>query len=188
MCPDVLGMRGGLPQCRSNADDREMRRFAVACAVGLLFTGCGQNSQPTGKNQQSVTEKSEASAQDADSSRGSSAGSSAGSNGSVNAEAPSAGPANKAVPGFVGLWATSQAKCRSNPWRFTSHELSVKGGPSCTFYQITKMPGGYDLAAQCPDKKPIPTDLIKVRFAQSAGAMLVESNALPPTGLVSCAN
>jgi hypothetical protein len=48
------------------------------------------------------------------------------------------------------------------------------------------MPGGYDLAAQCPTKKPIPTDLIKLRFAESAGAMLVESNAIAPTGLIYC--
>jgi hypothetical protein len=51
---------------------------------------------------------------------------------------------------------------------------------------VTKMPGGYDLAAQCPTKKPIPTDLIKLRFAESAGAMLVESNAIAPTGLIYC--
>jgi hypothetical protein len=30
------------------------------------------------------------------------------------------------------------------------------------------------------------TDLIRLRFAESAGAMLVESNAISPTGLIYC--
>ena len=62
----------------------------------------------------------------------------------------------------------------------------AKDGPQCSFYNVAKVPGGYDVAAQCPTKKPIHTDLIKLRFAESAGAMLVESNAISPTGLVYC--
>jgi hypothetical protein len=48
------------------------------------------------------------------------------------------------------------------------------------------MPGGYDVAAECPTKQPVHTDLIKLRFAESAQAMLVESNAINPTGLIYC--
>jgi hypothetical protein len=45
---------------------------------------------------------------------------------------------------------------------------------------------GYDLATRCPAKKPDELDLIKLRFAESARAMLVESNAIKPTGLIYC--
>ena len=94
-------------------------------------------------------------------------------------------PANASVR-YVGTWATSPANCKAKPWRFTSDSLQAKGGPQCSFYNVAKVPGGYDVAAQCPTKTPIHTDLIKLRFAESAGAMLVESNAIAPTGLIYC--
>jgi len=87
---------------------------------------------------------------------------------------------------FVGTWATSQANCALKAWRFTDDEITATDGPHCSIYKVSKVPGGYDLAAQCPSKKPVPTDLIKVRFAESARAMLVESNAISPMGLVYC--
>jgi hypothetical protein len=94
-------------------------------------------------------------------------------------------PANAALR-FVGLWATDAANCASHGWHFTADRLDATDGPHCNIYKVTRAPGGYDLAAQCPEKKPIPTDLIKLRFAESARAMLVESNAIKPTGLIYC--
>ena len=94
-------------------------------------------------------------------------------------------PANAALR-FVGKWASSRANCASKPWTFTAKELTATDGPHCSFYEVTKVPGGYDVAAQCPKKEPVHTDLIKLRFAESARAMLVESNAIEPTGLVYC--
>ena len=114
----------------------------------------------------------------------------------LNQEAPTNGAESGKGPGmlppanaelrFVGTWATNQANCKPKPWRFTARELTVAGGPHCTFYNVAKAPGGYDVAAQCPTKKPVHSDLIKLRFAESAQAMLVESNAIKPTGLVYC--
>jgi hypothetical protein len=94
-------------------------------------------------------------------------------------------PADAALR-FVGAWATSEANCASKPWRFTADKLDAADGPKCSIYKVSKVPGGYDLAAQCPAKKPLPTDLIKLRFAESARAMLVESNAIAPMGLIYC--
>ena len=94
-------------------------------------------------------------------------------------------PAGNALR-FVGVWAATAANCASKPWRFTIDELSATDGPHCHIYDVSKVPGGYDLAVQCPAKKPDPTDLIKLRFAESGGAMLVESNAISPTGLIYC--
>ena len=93
-------------------------------------------------------------------------------------------PANAALR-FVGTWAANQGECTSKPWIFTEKALAGSG-PHCDFYKVTKSPGGYDIAATCPAKEPVHTDLIRLRFAESAGAMLVESNAIPPTGLIYC--
>jgi hypothetical protein len=94
-------------------------------------------------------------------------------------------PADAALR-FVGLWAADKANCAAHGWRFTSDTLAEPDGSHCSFYKVTKMPGGYDLAARCPAKKPDELDLIKLRFAESARAMLVESNAIKPTGLLYC--
>lgn len=104
------------------------------------------------------------------------------------AAAPPAGslpPANAALR-FVGRWATNEADCASKPWVFTADRLTATDGPHCSIYKVTNMAGGYDLAAECPAKVPDHSDLIKLRFAESAQAMLVESNAIAPMGLIYC--
>jgi hypothetical protein len=106
------------------------------------------------------------------------------SNGTQSNSAAKLPPANAALR-FVGTWAANQAECSSKPWIFTDKALAGSG-PHCDFYKVSKSPGGYDIAATCPAKEPVHTDLIRLRFAESAGAMLVESNAIPPTGLVYC--
>lgn len=138
-----------------------MRR-ATAIALALLLCGCGAKTQQH-ENQASASEKISAEAN----------------------SAPIAPPAATSAS-YVGTWATSAANCASKPWHFTKDALDAKGGPRCSIYNVAKMAGGYDLAAQCPTKVPVQTDLIKVRFGGSSKAMLLESNAIPPTGLVYC--
>ena len=145
-----------------------------------MLAACGQKPQPTQSNVVAGTPSKVAVE---------TAGTNSGSNVAANeAEAKVSGvlpPANAALR-YVGTWAATKADCKSKPWRFTAKSLDSAGGPQCSFYNVAKAPGGYDVAAQCPTKKPVHTDLIKLRFAESAGAMLVESNAIPPTGLVYC--
>ena len=163
-------------------------RWGIVFAAAIALAGCGQKSRQVTENQSSVDEKTAAASENAVTIAGNAR--------SVSTNAPtpeSAGgnqtgslpPANAALR-FVGTWATSAANCTSKPWRFTAKELTTKDGPRCTFYNVAKVPGGYDLAAECPTKKPVQRDLLKVRFAESARAMLLESNAMPPTGLVYC--
>jgi hypothetical protein len=150
-------------------------RWGIAIPIALALAGCGHEPQPR-ENQASASEKLAAA-----------------ENVTVNSASP-AGTANQsgilppanAALRFVGTWARSAANCASSPWRFTKDELSASGGPRCSFYDVKKVPGGYDVAAQCPTKEPVHTDLIKLRFAESARAMLVESNAIKPMGLVYC--
>lgn len=161
-------------------------RLAVAAAIALILGGCGQHSEEPPANQPSATEKTTVATSNA--AGNATAAAQANPAGGANAAAPKRGvlpPANAALR-FVGTWATNKANCKSKPWHLTDRKLTVAGGPQCSFYNVAKVPGGYDVAAQCPTKKPIHTDLIKLRFAESAQAMLVESNAIDPTGLIYC--
>jgi hypothetical protein len=167
-------MRGGLPQRGGVGDGAGvMRSLAVAGAL-LMLAGCSHKAGPP-ENQAGANEKVTAEANVS--------GDVAGAN--------EAAPATKLPPAssahrFVGTWAKSQAECRSKPWIFTADSLNATDGPKCSFYKVSTAPGGYDIAATCPAKEPVHTDLFKLRFAESAGAMLVESNAISPTGLIYC--
>jgi len=157
-----------------------MRR-APAIAILLALTACSPKPGPP-ENQATANEKLAAEA-----------------NVSGNIAEASVGPANNAAASaqpstlppadaglrFVGTWAASKAECTSKPWKFAADALSGSG-PHCSFYKVSKAPGGYDIAATCPAKEPVHSDLIKLRFAESAGAMLVESNAISPSGLIYC--
>jgi hypothetical protein len=177
-------MRGGLPQRGRIGDGAGVMRAAAIAAV-LLLAACSQKPQPP-ENQSTANEKvTQANV------GGNMAGVSvAEANGTSN-QAAAANTSNGLPPAtaalrFVGRWAKSDAECKTKPWVFTDKELSAVGGPHCTIYNIAKAPGGYNLAATCPAKVPVHTDLISIRFAESAQAMLVESNAISPMGLVYC--
>lgn len=156
-------------------------RSGVAFALAITLAGCGQKSPQVSENQQGANEKTTAVPENAPVIEANAASASA----AAGSQLGSLPPADAALR-FVGTWATSQANCGSKPWRFTAEDLTTEDGPRCSFYKVRKVAGGYDLAAECPTKEPLHTDLIKLRFAESARAMLLESNAIPPTGLVYC--
>ena len=157
-----------------------MRKAAVIAIV--LLAGCGQNSHRSA-NESSAAENAPAVSANATANDGAAA---ANTGSAMSGNEAGALPPADAPLRFVGLWATSRANCTARPWRFTENSLAAADGPHCSIYKVTKAPGGYDLAATCPAKKPDPTDLIRLRFAESARAMLVESNAIQPTGLIYC--
>jgi hypothetical protein len=181
-------MRRGLPERGSIGDGARLMRLGIAVGLVVAIAGCGKSSQP-GENQSSANEKSIAPSENgvAEASRGNAPSSSSDqSNAPAASNSPGTLPRPSAALRFVGTWAHSRAECGSRPWRFTAEKISAAGGPNCSIYKVSEAPGGYDLAANCPAKTPEPTDLIKLRFAESASAMLVESNAISPTGLVYC--
>jgi hypothetical protein len=160
-----------------------MRKAAIT--VVLLLAACSQKQQPR-ENQATATEKVTAGTDVT----GNLAGVTVNESNAASNEAAGNGsaglpPANAGLR-FVGRWAKSRGECKTKPWVFTDKELSAVGGPHCTIYNVAKAPGGYNLAATCPAKEPVHTDLISIRFAESAQAMLVESNAISPMGLVYC--
>lgn len=164
-----------------------MSTRGIAAALAVLLASCGQKAGQGVENQAGNAGSREETANGSTALNGS-------TNQAANAAVNQAGAASTlgslppadATLRFVGLWATSRANCTAKPWRFTAHDLTVADRPHCTFYKVTPSPGGYDIAAQCPAKEPVHTDLIKLRFAESARAMLVESNAISPTGLIYC--
>jgi len=87
---------------------------------------------------------------------------------------------------FVGLWASDVKNCATAAWRFTDTSLSTPAGSHCTFSKVTPVPGGYDIAASCTAEAPAKDETIKIRFAESAQAMLFERDAIADAGLVYC--
>jgi hypothetical protein len=95
-------------------------------------------------------------------------------------------PAAGATPRYVGRWAASEQLCASGAWRFYATHLETAGEVSCSYNRVDTVPGGYDLHATCTAEAPPAPDLIKLRFAESAQAMLVDSKTFKSTGLIYC--
>jgi len=89
-------------------------------------------------------------------------------------------------PRFVGRWAAEDRLCASAAWRFTETGLETPAGSVCRFGEVREVPGGYDISARCTAESPERDDLLKLRFAESAGGMLFESNSIADAGLVRC--
>lgn len=87
---------------------------------------------------------------------------------------------------FVGLWATEAAFCSNRAWRFSPESLRTPAGSQCDFSKVTPVAGGYDIAARCTAEAPPSDEVIRIRFAESARAMLFESEAIADAGLIYC--
>lgn len=98
--------------------------------------------------------------------------------------APSAG---SEAPFFVGRWAAADTACGHAAWSFTRTGLETPGEVSCTFEQVTRTPQGYDITAICSAEGPPRQEQIRLSYAQSARALLVEGGPFAPVGLVACA-
>ncbi len=91
-----------------------------------------------------------------------------------------------ATPRFVGRWAAAETACGHEAWQFTPTGLQTPGEVSCSFSKIKAVPGGYDIAARCAAEGSAAPDVIRLRFAKSARAMLVEAKKLASVGLIRC--
>jgi hypothetical protein len=87
---------------------------------------------------------------------------------------------------FIGKWAANQQSCETAAWQFTETTLRTPAGSVCSFNRVTEVPGGYDVRATCTAEGPPTSDTLQVRFAESAKAMLFESETIADTGLVFC--
>ncbi len=89
-------------------------------------------------------------------------------------------------PRFVGRWAADEARCARSAWRFGERELRTPAGSVCRFERIEDVPGGYSIAARCTAEGPEQADRLEIRFAESADAMLFDSQSVAAAGLVRC--
>lgn len=87
---------------------------------------------------------------------------------------------------FVGRWAADEAMCARAAWRFDADRLETPAGSVCRFTEVREVPGGYDIAARCTAEAPERDDILKLRFPESAGGMLFESESIADAGLVRC--
>ena len=87
---------------------------------------------------------------------------------------------------YFGRWAVADEFCRDSTWRFTERELTTPAGSICRFTDVREVPGGYDIAARCTAEAPEQDDRIRLRFPESAGGMLFESDVIADAGLVRC--
>ena len=90
------------------------------------------------------------------------------------------------APRFVGRWAAEPGLCATAAWTFTRDRLQTPAGAVCRFQEVREAPGGYDVAARCTAEGPERDDVLEIRFAESAGAMLFESGSIADAGLVRC--
>jgi hypothetical protein len=87
---------------------------------------------------------------------------------------------------FLGRWAAKAGNCPTQAWRFSATELRTPAGSQCTFRKVSEVPGGYDIEARCTAEGPATDDKLKLRFAESAKALLFESKTIADAGLVRC--
>ena len=95
-------------------------------------------------------------------------------------------PPPAATARFVGNWAKDQQSCQSAVWKFTDSTLRTPDGESCSFNRVSEVAGGYEIQATCSGKEGPKSELLKIRFAESAKAMLLDSEELKNGGLVFC--
>lgn len=154
----------------------------AACAVlGLL--GC--RDEPAAENKAEPAEPAQPAAESRDSTTTNAARP---PEAEANASAEPIGtlpPAGRSLR-FVGRWAVEERLCRTTAWRFTESGLNTPAGSVCRFTEVRDVPGGYDISARCTAEAPERDDVLRIRFAESARAMLFESDSIADAGLVYC--
>jgi hypothetical protein len=104
----------------------------------------------------------------------------------AEAPPPPVVPAPAPPARYVGRWAASADLCQTGAWNFAERRLETAGEVACEFQQVTPNEGGYDIHAVCTaEGPPKPYDL-KLRFAQSAKALLLEGGPFNDIGLIWC--
>lgn len=89
-------------------------------------------------------------------------------------------------PRFVGRWAAAEEGCHAEAWQFRRDGLVTPGHTACTFRDVRTASGGYDIDSICTAEARPANYTLQIRFAESAGAMLVDGGPMAPVGLIAC--
>lgn len=87
---------------------------------------------------------------------------------------------------FIGRWAAHEGLCENNAWTFTAEELRTPTGTVCRLGEISDVPGGYDIAANCTVGGEPREDRLQLRFAESAEGLLFDADHIQEAGLSRC--
>jgi hypothetical protein len=87
---------------------------------------------------------------------------------------------------YVGRWAADAGLCRDGAWVFTRDGLTTAGEVSCRFEQIRDTAAGVEIDAVCAAQAPPERHTIRLAYAQSARALLVEGGPFADVGLTRC--
>jgi hypothetical protein len=167
-------MRARLPV--GGGDDHAMRRPALLCLAPAAMIAACQADEPreptVPANEAAVPAANEAEPPAPD-------------NG-TDREAMRKMPPASATVRFVGMWAADESLCATTAWRFAGDRLNTPAGSVCRFQKVREVPGGYDITARCTAEGPETEDRIRLRFAESAQAMMFESEVIADAGLIYC--
>ncbi len=101
-------------------------------------------------------------------------------------EATAPVPLGGETPFYVGRWAADPSYCAAGAWVFAERSLNTAGEVSCTFTTVTSTATGYTIQASCTAEAPPAPATIRLSYAQSAQALLVEGGPFSPIGLIRC--
>lgn len=88
---------------------------------------------------------------------------------------------------YVGRWAAEANLCDDGAWVFSADGLQTAGETTCRFSNVRDIPGGYALDADCNAQGTPSSGEMRLTFAASARAMLVDAPALGwELGLTPC--
>ncbi|HET7412743.1 MAG TPA: hypothetical protein VFJ18_08775 [Pararhizobium sp.] len=105
--------------------------------------------------------------------------------GSAVVQSPIEVPAATKTPFFVGRWAAKNQLCSTAAWKLTQTRLSTPGHVVCTYHR-PQPSGVYHLDATCTAEGPPAQYHLRISYAESAKALLVEGGPFQPIGLVRC--
>lgn len=141
-----------------------MHRLVLFAALGLLISACGPKSPAE------PPANPAAAAQVGDAER-----------------LPNTLPPPGAEPRFIGRWSATADGCSDPAWIFHARQVDTQGEVSCTFQDVTDIPGGYQINAMCSAETAPASYRIQLTFAESARAMMIAGGPWPaPTSLVYC--
>lgn len=98
---------------------------------------------------------------------------------------PRAEAAAPNAPFFAGRWAAKKALCSDAAWEITPTRLSTPGHVVCAFRR-PQPASVYRINAVCTAEGPPAPYHLRISYAQSAKALLIEGGPFRPIGLVKC--
>lgn len=86
---------------------------------------------------------------------------------------------------YLGRWAASEAQCADQAWTFTPTGLEAPQG-ACAFDTVSPTEAGVEIATDCRWAGETTRTRMRLAYAQSAQALLIEDGPAGDMGLIAC--